>query len=165
MGLSTKCFAAIGTVVLLLISCRAEKARPEQLERGGEWLSWTTSERNRYVYGFIDGYLQARRKACAAADNLFEVGQPHRLGHEQHPTEVPSGRCLASVDTYSRFKYINSTVDLSVYANPITEFYTKHPAYQGIPFPFLLDFLSDKKCSSSDELFQMAQKGELRIIR
>jgi hypothetical protein len=165
MAMSTKCFVWIGVIVPLLVSCRAGKVRPEQLERGGEWLSWTTSERNRYVYGFIDGYLQARQRACAAADDLFEIGHAHRLGDEKHPTEVPSGRCLASVDTYSRFRYIDSTADLSVYANPITEFYTKHPAYQGVPFPFLLDFLSDKKCSSSDELFQMAQKGELRIIR
>jgi hypothetical protein len=164
MALS-KYLVGIGAVVLLLISCRAEKVRPGQLERGGEWLSWTRSERNRYVYGFLDGYMLARMRACNAADDLFEVGQPHRLGDEQHPTEVPSGRCLASVDTYSRFKYTNSAVDISVYANPITEFYTKHPEYQGIPFPFLMEFLSDKQCSTADELFQMALKGKLRVIR
>jgi hypothetical protein len=161
----SKYLVGIGAVALLLVSCRAAKVRSEQLERGGEWQSWTPSERNRYVYGFIDGYLLARMRACNAADDLFEVGQPHRLGDEEHPTEVPSGRCLASVDTYSRFRYINSTVDISVYANPITEFYTKHPEYQGIPFPFLMEFLSDKKCSTADELYQMALKGKLQVIR
>jgi hypothetical protein len=74
-----------------------------------------------------------------------------------------SGRCLASVDNHSR--YIGSRVDLAVYEVPITEFYTKHPEYQGVPFPFLMEYLSDEKCSTADELFQMAQKEKLRVIR
>jgi hypothetical protein len=165
MAVSTKYLLGIGVIVFLLTSCKAEKARPVQIARGAEWLSWTPSEKNRYVYGFLDGFLLARMRACNAADELFEVGQPHRLGDEQHPTDIPSGRCLASVDTYSRFNYTNSTVDFSAYAKPITEFYNKHPEYQGVPFPFLMEYLSDQKCSTADELFQMALKGKLRVIR
>ena len=156
MATSTKYLAGIAGAVLLLISCKANKVRPELSEKGDEWLSWNITERNRYVFGYLDGYLTARHTACVAADALFEVGQPHRMGDEQHPTEFPSGRCLASVDEYSRFKYIGSTIDLSAYVNPITEFYTKHPEYKGILVPSLMEFLSDKKYSSADELFQMA---------
>ena len=128
-------------------------------------MSWTTNERNRYIDGFISGYLKARLAACNAADNLFEVGHPHQLGDDQHPTEVPSGRCLAAVDTYSRYKFVNSSIDFTAYTNVITEFYTKHPEYQGIPFPHLIEVLSDKKCSTADQLYQMALKGELRPVR
>jgi hypothetical protein len=103
MATSTKCLAGIAVVVLLLTSCKANKIRPELLERGNEWMSWNTAERNRYVLGYVDSYLTARHTACVAADTLFEVGQTHRMGDEQHPTEFPSGRCLASVDDYSRF--------------------------------------------------------------
>jgi len=155
----------IGAVALLMISCRAEKIHTEQIERGGEWLSWTTAERNRYVYGYIDGYLLARNRACDVADTLFEVGMPHRLGDDQHPTGVPSGRCLAAVDTYSRLKDVNAAVDLTVYTNPISEFYTKHQEYQNVPFPFLMEFLTDKKCSTAEQLYQMALAGKLRVIR
>ena len=162
MATSTKYLAGIAVVVLLLISCKANEIRPELLEKGDEWLSWNTGERNRYVFGYVDGYLTARHTACVAADTLFEVGQPHRMGDEQHPTEFPSGRCLASVDEYSRFKYVGSTIDLSAYVNPITEFYTKHPEYKGILIPSLMEFLSDKKYSSADDLFQMALQGKLR---
>ena len=35
---------------------------------------------------------------------LFEVGQPHRLGDKDHPTEVPSGRCLAHHGEFSKAK-------------------------------------------------------------
>jgi hypothetical protein len=162
MAWSTRYLAGIA-VALLLVSCKPEKARSQLVERGAEWISLTQSERYRYVLGFLDGYLTARHTACVAADTLFEVGQPHRMGDEQHPTEYPSGRCLASVDEYSRFKYTGSPADLSGYVNPITEFYVKHPEYRDIPFPFLMEFLSDKKCSTADELFQMALKGKLRI--
>jgi hypothetical protein len=165
MATSSKYLLGVTAVVLLLISCKAEKVRPEPFGSGGEWLSWTQSERNRYVIGFLDGYLMARHTACIAADSLFEVGQPHRMGDDQHPTEYPSGRCLASVDEYSRFKYIDSMVDLSAYTIPITEFYAKHPEYRGILVPSLMEFLSDKKCSTSDQLFEMAQTGKLHIIR
>jgi hypothetical protein len=165
MATYRKYLTGIGTVALLMISCRTEKVHTEQIERGGEWMSWTPTERNRYVFGYLDGYLLARSRACNAADKLFEVGMPHRLGDDQHPTEIPSGRCLAAVDEYSRFKYKDSTLDFSIYANPITEFYTKHPEYQGVPFPFLMEFLSDKKCSTGDQLYQMALAGKLRVIR
>jgi len=138
---------------------------PGTNREGGEWLSWSANERNRYVDGFISGYLKARLTACNAADNLFEVGQTHRLGDDQHPTEVPSGRCLAVVDTYSRYKYLNSSINFTAYTNVITEFYTKHPEYEGIPFPHLIEVLSDKKCSTADQLYQMALKGELRPVR
>jgi hypothetical protein len=160
-----KYFGAVALVVLSLISCKEERVSPKIREAGREWLSWTPQERYRYVYGFLDGYLMARHTACLAADSLFEVGQPHRMGDEQHPTEYPSGRCLASVDEYSRFKFTDSTVDLSPYTIPITEFYAKHPEYRAILIPSLLEFLSDKQCSTSDQLFQMAQTGKLHAIR
>ena len=157
-----KCLFGIATLAAFTIMCVAAQVRPGQIERGGEWLSWSLAERNRYTDGFISGYLAVRLKACNTADALFEVGQPHRLGDEQHPTDVPSGRCLAAVDTYSKFKYVNSAIDFGPYTNAITEFYTKHPEYQDIPFPHLMQALSDTKSSSADQLYQMVQKGELR---
>jgi len=165
MTVSRKSWVGTLIVVLLLTSCKPDRIRPEQIERGGEWLSWTPNERNEYVYGYLDGYLMGRNRACAAADKLFEVGQPHRLGDDQHPTEVPSGRCLAALDNYSRAKYNGSPLDFSVYTNPITEFYTKHPEYLGIPFPFLMEFLSDEKCTTADQLYQQAREGRLHVIR
>ena len=166
MAALRKYLAGIGSIAFLMISCRAERVHTEQIERGGgEWLSWTTSERNRYVYGYLDGYLLARNRACDVADDLFEVGMPHRLGDDQHPTEIPSGRCLAVVDTFSRYKFKDSSLDVDVYVKPITEFYSKHPQYQAVPFPFLMEFLSDKKCSTADQLYQMALAGKLSVVR
>jgi hypothetical protein len=153
------------TLVTLSFVDSVAQLRPEPIERGGEWLSWTAGERSRYVYGFVSGYLQGRIKACNAADDLFEVGQPHRLGDEQHPTEIPSGRCLARVEFLSRCTFTNSSPDCSPYTSAITEFYTKHAEYLGIPFPFLIEFLSDGKCATAEQLYQKASKGEIRPVR
>jgi hypothetical protein len=90
MAMSPKYLLGVMMIALLLISCKADKIQLEPWERGGDWLSWTQSERNRYVIGFLDGYLMARHTACIAADSLFEVGQPHRMGDEQNPTEYPT---------------------------------------------------------------------------
>jgi hypothetical protein len=157
--------AGIGALAIILTICIAAQLHPRQPGSGGQWLSWSASERDTYVDGFISGYLEARLVACDASDHLFEVGQPHRLGDEQHPTEMPSGRCLASVDTYTKYKYTNSAIDFSAYTNAITEFYTKYPEYQAIPVPNLMEFLSDKKYRTADQLYEAAKRREVHPIR
>lgn len=152
----------LGCIALISIASQVPQG---QLERGGQWLSWTEGERNAYVYGLISGYLTGSLEACRAADDLFEVGQPHSLGDEHHPSEVPSARCLAKRDDYSDCKLTPATSDCGAYTKVITEFYTKHPEFRGIPFVNLIRLLSDRNRKTADELFQMAQKGALRPVR
>ena len=52
--------------------------------------------------------------------------------------------------------------DADVYAIVLTDFYTKHPEYQNVPYSYLLSFLSDRQFKTADELYQMALKGQLR---
>jgi hypothetical protein len=146
----------LSVVLLLLFVGVAAQGSPEQLGRGGEWLSWSPSARSAYANGFLDGYLRGSHAACEEADKLFEVGTPHRLG------DSPSGRCEAKLEVYSKYRYENSEPDFSAYTRLITDFYTKHPEYQGIPFAYLLSFLSDSKNKTSDQLYEMAVKGEMR---
>jgi hypothetical protein len=87
-----------------------------------------------------------------------------RVGDEQHPSEVPSARCLARMEKYSKARY-TSGPDFSTYTDVITEFYTKHPEYQGIPFMNLMKWLSDRNHKTADDLYQMALKGEMRPVR
>jgi hypothetical protein len=152
-------------IVMLLVGCHSSAVPENQMERGGQWLSWTVAERSRFVHGYIDGYLGARHQACGVADELFEVNQPHQLGSSEHPSNMPSARCLAAVDQYSRFKYVGTKLDVSAYEKAITEFYTKHPEYLGVPFPFLMEFLGDKKCSTAQELYEKAVAGKLHVVR
>lgn len=130
--------------------------------RGGEWLTWTPVQRTAYVQGFTDGYMIGFYRACDLADQLFEVGQPHRLGDKDHPTEVPSGRCLASRGEFSKAKLDEKgQYDVRAYADVITAFYEKHPTCRDFPFPFLLENLSSEY-ATADHLYEMAMNGGLK---
>jgi hypothetical protein len=70
------------------------------------------------------------------------------------------------MEEYSKAKYTETSgLDVSAYTDAITEFYTKHPEYQGIPFVNLMKSLSDRNYKTADQLYQMALKGELHPIR
>jgi hypothetical protein len=163
-----KYLRGIGAVAILLIVSMAPQVRlqAQEIARGREWLSWSPAQRGTYVDGFITGYLQGSLYACEATDRLFEVGIPHRLGDEEHPSEVPSARCLARMEKYSKIKYTEASgQDFSAYTDVITEFYTKHPEYQGIPFGNLMKWLSDRNYKTADQFYQMALKGDLHPVR
>jgi hypothetical protein len=147
--------------------CMAAQVRSSEIERGGEWLSWSPRERATYVNGFITGYLQGSHEACEVAEQLFgEPGKMYSLGDEHHPSEMPSARCLSRMQTYSK-QFADSGVNPSAYVDVITEFYTKHPEYRAIPFANIMDALSDSRYKTADQLHQMALKGEwpLRPVR
>ena len=130
--------------------------------RGGEWLAWTPVQRTAYVQGFTDGYMIGFYRACDLADQLFEVGQPHRLGDKDHPTEVPSGRCLAFRGEFSKAKLDEKgQYDVGAYTDVITAFYERHPTCRDFPFPFLLQNLSSEY-ATADHLYEMAMNGGLK---
>ncbi len=138
--------AALVLVVLASAVVSALGARGDGT--GVEWLSWSPSERSAFMNGFVTGYLRGTSKACNAADDLFEVNNPHSV------SDRPSEKCHGRVDLYSK--------DSDAYTTVLTEFYTKHPEYRGIPSAYLLSFLSDSQYRTADQLYQMAVKGEMR---
>jgi len=150
--------------VLLLVNSRAQ-VRPETIERGGQWLSWSPKERSTYVSGFISGYLIGTSQLCKAADELFKVRDPRRVTDEVIPGNEASALCFENRGEYTRQLRGAGGIDVGVYADVITEFYTKHPEYHGVPFPFLMEFLSDGKSATADQLYQRALKGEIRPVR
>ena len=70
------------------------------------------------------------------------------------------------MEEYSKAKYTETSgPDFSAYTDVITEFYTKHPEYKGIPFVDLMKSLGDHNYKTADQLYQMALNGELHPIR
>jgi hypothetical protein len=150
----------VGTILAVtVVSCTStHPSRQLWPPDGNLWLSWSQSERRTYMFGMLEGYGAARHDACLTADQLFEVGQPHRLGDETHPTEVPSGRCLAATDTYSHFQMSDfSEARYDSYVNEVTEFYTRYPKYRKVLFPLLFDHLRDRNFKTVDQLAAMAE--------
>jgi hypothetical protein len=155
-----KTMCCLAGFVLLVAWCSSSVAQVRP-ERGEEWLSWTPVQRSAYVYGLVSGYLMGFRRACNLADQLFETDQPHRLGDTDHPTEVPSGRCLAHIGEFSEPKLDKEGhPDISAYTDVITGFYEKHTSCRDFPFPFLLQAIGTKY-ATADQLYELAVKGKL----
>lgn len=140
----------------------------DQAERAGQWLSWSESQRASYVQGFTSGYMKAAHDACEMADDLIQ-SDPHPRsypGDANHPPNEPSVVCLENMETYSHFGYLgNGTADMNAYTEVITEFYTRHPEYDDVPFPIIMVSLGDHSHKTADQLYQMAQRGELPIVK
>lgn len=143
----------------ILCVLAAAQVKPEDAGRGAEWLSWAPAQRTAYVYGLVDGYLMGFYRACDLADQLFEVGKPHRLG------DGPSGRCIAHRGEFSK-KSLDKEghLDISAYTDVVTAFYKDHPSCRDFPFALLLQSLSSKY-ASADQLYEMAMKGGFELYR
>jgi hypothetical protein len=137
-------FLVVGVV---LLGFGTSRLRPRRLERpelhrhpGLQWLSWTATERESFVHGYLGGYGVGASDACRAADDLFELDKPHLIGHDDVRSTFPSARCLESV--FKNVKFSSSTgSDVSAYTTPITEFYAKHPEQSDTSVLMLLETL------------------------
>jgi hypothetical protein len=166
MTLAIKGLSGAVALVVLLIVANGAQVRPDQVDRGDEWLSWSQKERAAYVDGFVSGYLQGSNSACDVADDLFGTGKTYTLGDGHHPSDMPSARCLARMEKYSKATFREGQgLDLRAYTDVVTDFYTNHPEYRGIPFFNLMKLLSDGNNKTADQIYQMALRGELRPLR
>ena len=152
-------FLLVGSVIAL--SC-LKPAAQLQASPGGHWLSWTASEKNAYAGGFIDGYLTGTTEICQDAGHFLKGGNMHSSGDRPQTPSSASAACFASGGNYSRQYSGNAGVDFSIYANIITEFYTKHPEYRAVSFRKLLLSLRDGASNSEGQLYQKALRGDLR---
>jgi hypothetical protein len=157
-------FAAFTFLLVLCTSCnrgptQAPRLKPGQVLRGDEWLSWTPSARNQYVYGYLDGYSTASFDTCEAADDLFAAKLPYRAGDE-NAVNVPLSRCLERRQKYSKMRLTEDAgVSVSPYPEILTELYEKHPDSRSAPYVLLLGLLSDGHATNVEELYR-AQSGQ-----
>jgi hypothetical protein len=69
------------------------------------------------------------------------------------------------METYSKVSYAEALEgDFTAYTSVITEFYSHHPEYRGIPFMNIMKLLGDSSFKTADQLYQMALKGEIRPV-
>jgi hypothetical protein len=115
---------------------------------GKDWLSFTAQTRSYLVEVYLDGYLDGKTDACAAAGDLFEQGPVH------DPKDSADQRCFRKAKSYSR--------DVDDYIGVLTAFYTKYPQFRNIPDLYLIQTLTDDRYTTADGIYQMAVKGEIR---
>jgi hypothetical protein len=147
--------------LLIALSSRRPAAQV-QASPGAQWLSWTASDKNAYVHGFIDGYLNGTTEICKVADDFSKGGNTTSSADLPQTNLSASAACYARRGDFSRQYSGPAGVDFSLYGNIITEFYTKHPQYRAISFPKLMLSLRDGASNSADQLYRKALQGDLR---
>lgn len=158
---------ATGLFLLSLIACNSHSSFSGQAfsfaHSGAEWLSWSKTERENFVFGYVDGYEAGVGRACSATDDLFDKDKPRIPGYDNVPSTFPSARCRAFMARYTAFKSdVSPGPDVGQYVDVITEFYTKRPEYRNIPFEYLMDVLAGNKAKTADDLYSMAKSGTLK---
>jgi hypothetical protein len=152
-------FLLLGLVIAL---SNLNPAAQVQTDPGAQWLSWSASEKNTYVAGFIDGYLTGTTEICTAADHFGKGGKISSSGDPLETNSSASAACFASGGDYSKQYSGKAGVDFGPYVNIITEFYTEHPDYRAVSFRKLLFSLRDGASNGEGELYQEASRGDLR---
>jgi hypothetical protein len=152
-------------LLCFLLACSAKHRPTNEAYRGDQWLAWSEVERNDWVDGYVTGYGLGAQNTCKSADDLFESSKPDQDASHYSPSSLPSARCRANIDGYSKgIAKGNQTVDNGAYTTVITKFYEKYPKYKNVPFIYLMSILNDSKYKTADDLYSMAEKGELRTV-
>jgi len=158
---------ALGLVLASFVGCNAESApritaNPPRYS-GAQWLGWSSLTRDVFVFAFIDGYKQGVSDACRAGDRLFDFKNGVVPDHSKDEIPSPSTLCRANSGQYSNCKIgAPEGRACGAYTEIITAFYTKYPEYRGIPFEYLMQYLTDKDQKNADELHAIAKSGAMR---
>lgn len=160
-----RAFAVSAALLVLLLGCGPHAVRQQGAtfdHPGEQWLSWSTTERNYFVIGFLQGYGDGSVEGCQTAKkNLAEIELSQSSAH--HPYTFDERDCYARVPTYTKLKFEPpNEPDTSVYTKVITEFYTKYPQHRNIPYLYLMQLLKGEKVPTASDINSMAQSGSIR---
>ena len=100
--------------------------------QGEAWLRLTADQRDGYVRGYLDGYRRAADLACR-----FDLESYDKCRGEQARFSKP-------VETY---------------AAAILGFYTHYPQNRRLPITYLLEFVSDQKHMSPEEIDKWCEEA------
>src|SRR5258708_25553340 len=169
MNMKQRRLLVVGLLLLLCFGCKSKSPRRDQLELyrhpGVQWLSWTPAEREKFVFGYEEGYGSGTYLACRSANDLFETDKPHAIGYDSVPSTFPSARCRANIAQYSNVKFSETMVpDFSPYTDVITSFYNQYPEYPDIHSINLMAHLAGAKLKTVDDLYSLAKEEKLATL-
>ena len=154
--------ALFASLILFCTSCKQETKKVQghltsSRAIGGEkWLSWTPSERDRYVYGYLDGYFSGFDEACQIVWKL-DLRYPSK---SKDNVDEPGTNCTKARHEYSEQKIRGvEDIDVAFYTAMITELYERYPDARSAPFVLLLGLMHDGGPTNSEQLYR-AQIGK-----
>jgi hypothetical protein len=154
----------ITVLIFCLISgCKQAKPIPES---GDEWLAFTPKEKQRYVIGFVEGWMVGSSKACRQIDD-FTVLDNNKSADTARKLEnvlpSPSAFCMHIRPEFSKMQVsggdmTSASIDVSAYTNVLDDFY-RHSECRRMPYSILLEHLNDEEFKSGEELYKFVRSG------
>ncbi len=130
---------------------------------GAQWLSLTSGERSNIISAYVQGYEDGMYRACSSAAKLGDEDEAFFIQNGIRHQKISYERCRAGVAEYTNYGLQNGKgADCQIYADTLTEFYSRHAEYRDIPFSYLMEFLTSREHKSAQDLFVMAQTGAIR---
>jgi len=80
------------------------------------WLSWDLEAREKYVWGYLDGFQDGKRAACAYHADKMEPYIPHK---PLPPKKLPKSACFNETPSFPE--------QSKVYVDALTAYYRKYP--------------------------------------
>jgi hypothetical protein len=139
--------ALILVVVFPLLALAGSSQRPERIQSGKDWLSWTPEQRFVFLNAYVAGYSRGKTLACIEAAKLFVPNE-----EITDVTKQASARCIDSAKSYSRSGMY--------YVRVVTDFYSICPKYDAAPLLYLMTLLSDDQLKSAEELCREGVRTE-----
>ena len=105
------------------------------------WLSWSADAREKYIWGYVEGFGEGKRGACTYyADKITPT-----LPHEPLPPEkLPRSACINDLPSYPQY--------LDTYSETVTAYYKKYPHDRQAGISRILEELASPPGLSIDEI-------------
>jgi hypothetical protein len=160
------CGKIVSSVLLLslLVGCRAHPSmHGSERYRGAQWMGWDDLRRDAFVVSYVDGYKSGTADACRGIDQSLDLKAGKIPEHGKDEIVTASGVCRVNATDYSHCTPGAPEGEVcGYYTRTITQFYSKHPEYQNIPYEYLMTYMTDKENKTADQLYAKAKYGEIR---
>lgn len=105
------------------------------------WLSWSLDAREKYVWGYLEGFQDGKRAGCTYyADKITSS-----LSHEPLPPEkLPRSACFNETPTFPQ--------QSKTYVDAVTAYFTKYPNDRKVGMQLILRRLASPPSLTIDEI-------------
>jgi hypothetical protein len=80
------------------------------------WLSWSNDAREKYVWGFFDGFQDGKRAGCSYYADKITPYMPHE---SLPPEKLPRSACFNELPSFPQ--------QSKAYVDAVTSYYKKYP--------------------------------------
>jgi len=139
----------LAALAMLFLESATIRQRPDYVHdrtagQGKVWLAWAPSERERFLFGYLQGYNAGFASGCR---KYFDANPPVSINLKDSPLQA----CMLQRPQYSK--------DIKEYTSQITSYYQEFPGDKDVPIVWLLQAFSDSENKTLQEIHKAWSEG------